>query len=379
MAFYFALLNVSKKDDRSSGNNNQHRRHHRRHSIASVESPLLDYRLLPRPKLLDNEDVVIPNPVALEEPEAPPPSSTRRSRGSARASKWVQENHQRRGAQNGPSSSRSQGDLHESPKISRSKRMAFPANGGTSSESPKKGKQKPSRLPVRRPTQATTVKLKPCRVHVERALNHHESSATDESRRSSHDSMTPIARREDSPASSCEGASTSMMAKLSLTNNEPRMKKVTFENSPYVISNSFLGDRAVLVRRGSGTAVRLISDAATLPIQTLLCTTTKVLAPHDEVCGDDWWTPCVDVQNHRNSSESPDHVVVDNRANERIEKLQVKNGRRRLLRRRSTSDKRQLLAFRNSGFLDKSQERNGKTSSASSRMTVSVDGTTTLK
>lgn len=44
MAFYFALLNVSAKKEETKKDKNRRRRH----SIASVESPLLDYRLLPR-------------------------------------------------------------------------------------------------------------------------------------------------------------------------------------------------------------------------------------------------------------------------------------------------------------------------------------------
>ncbi|KIH64914.1 hypothetical protein ANCDUO_04769 [Ancylostoma duodenale] len=55
MAFYFALLNVSaKRDDRAIASSS-HRQKRRRHSIASVESPVLDYRLLPRPQVVRNE------------------------------------------------------------------------------------------------------------------------------------------------------------------------------------------------------------------------------------------------------------------------------------------------------------------------------------
>uniref|UniRef100_A0A1I7WBM4 Uncharacterized protein n=1 Tax=Heterorhabditis bacteriophora TaxID=37862 RepID=A0A1I7WBM4_HETBA len=51
MTFYFALLNVSSKREERS----PHKARRRRHSIASVESPLLDYRLLPRPQVVRNE------------------------------------------------------------------------------------------------------------------------------------------------------------------------------------------------------------------------------------------------------------------------------------------------------------------------------------
>ncbi|KAK6016218.1 hypothetical protein OSTOST_18301 [Ostertagia ostertagi] len=55
MAFYFALLNVSAKRDDRSASTSSHRQKHRRHSIASVESPVLDYRLLPKPQVVRNE------------------------------------------------------------------------------------------------------------------------------------------------------------------------------------------------------------------------------------------------------------------------------------------------------------------------------------
>ncbi|KAJ1362371.1 hypothetical protein KIN20_021897 [Parelaphostrongylus tenuis] len=55
MAFYFALLNVSAKREDRSTSSSSHRQRRRRHSIASVESPILDYRLLPRPQVVGNQ------------------------------------------------------------------------------------------------------------------------------------------------------------------------------------------------------------------------------------------------------------------------------------------------------------------------------------
>ncbi|VDL76534.1 unnamed protein product [Nippostrongylus brasiliensis] len=55
MAFYFALLNVSAKRDDRTASTASHRQKRRRHSIASVESPVLDYRLLPKPQIVRNE------------------------------------------------------------------------------------------------------------------------------------------------------------------------------------------------------------------------------------------------------------------------------------------------------------------------------------
>ncbi|CAJ0585780.1 unnamed protein product, partial [Mesorhabditis spiculigera] len=57
MAFYFALMNVSNKrsDDKGRQSQRHSRRHARRHSIASVEEPLNDYRLLPKPLVMKNE------------------------------------------------------------------------------------------------------------------------------------------------------------------------------------------------------------------------------------------------------------------------------------------------------------------------------------
>ncbi|KAF1766833.1 hypothetical protein GCK72_006791 [Caenorhabditis remanei] len=161
MAFYFALLNVSKKDNTQEKQSSSSHRRHRRHSIASVESPLLDYRLLPRPQLL-SDDVVITNDLAHQVESSsssaqPNRLSDRRSRGSARASKWVQDNHsaqlnnrshhpplQRESHQVAPSSSRghlSRNDTEsDPPPLSRSKRMAF---GGEKEEgNPSKSEEK---------------------------------------------------------------------------------------------------------------------------------------------------------------------------------------------------------------------------------------------
>ncbi|CAP36808.1 Protein CBG19591 [Caenorhabditis briggsae] len=517
MAFYFALLNVSKKDntqEKSSSSSHHHSRKHRRHSIASVESPLLDYRLLPRPQLL-SDDVVITNELA-QQIESCSSSvhpnnrlADRRSRGSARASKWVQDNHHhnqhaplQREPNHQATSSRAPLTRNDTesdpPPLSRSKRMAF---GGEESKETKKrggvvraveerkrgerhseeeeggGKQKTlrrragkkedveedsgkerrnqkkdegkeggggpkkedgrkkepiktmrrgtkSHLPV--PIPASAAKSQNTAAHKKDTKPEHlqikysaplslitsnsssalsssaryasppasaatvngrkprgradnplrssvfqvmaGSSATDESGRScsqmSNESTTP--RRDDSPASSCcdpkeqEVAMKLSAISMSSRTSEPRLKKVTFESSPYVISNSFLGDGAgkvLVVRRGSGTAVRRICNGWNQP---------KVLIEgvRDEVSGDDWWTHCAEGEEQE--------AINDNHMNKTLEKEKRSILRRGLIRRRSTSDKSRLLAYRNSGFLSSSQERKSESTPAS-RMTVSVD------
>ncbi|EFO88960.1 hypothetical protein CRE_06660 [Caenorhabditis remanei] len=560
MAFYFALLNVSKKDNTQEKQSSSSHRRHRRHSIASVESPLLDYRLLPRPQLL-SDDVVITNDLAHQVESSsssaqPNRLSDRRSRGSARASKWVQDNHsaqlnsrshhpplQRESHQVAPSSSRghlSRNDTEsDPPPLSRSKRMAFGGEkeegnstkseekvkkrggrakieerkrGERQSEEEEDGKQKQNMrprgrgkkenvsgeeesgketakedtgrkiksdgkgnggqvgqkkeelrkkepvktmrrgfksqlpIPVHVPsttneqglskTQSTTFskngrehlhppsKYTPLAVTTSSsssALNSNSnsryfsppvpngrkprqvgtadhplrssvfqvmagSSATDESGRSSsqmsNESITP--RRDDSPASSCcdpkEQEVTMKVSghkdyqldllnfqlsavSMSSRSSEPRLKKVTFESSPYVISNSFLGDGAgkvLVVRRGSGTAVRRVGAMGNGWNQSKVLIEGKP----EEVSGDDWWTHC--------GKDEEEEAIIDNQLNKNLEKGKRSILRRGLIRRRSTSDKSRLLAYRNTGFLSSSQERKSESTSAS-RMTVSVD------
>ncbi|CCD69010.2 RING-type domain-containing protein [Caenorhabditis elegans] len=530
MAFYFALLNVSKKDNNSDrqASSSSHRRH-RRHSIASVESPLLDYRLLPRPQLL-SDDVVITNELAhhveassssahnLQPHASPHRLSERRSRGSARASKWVQENahnHQPPPQQLPTSSSRSQIPVPcDPPPLSRSKRMAFgeqqqqqesskkperragrmknseeerarkepdgkedgkrvrkksqrggglrggaagrgsgagagakegqmdggagkAEEGGHKKEEPRK--KEPTRFLKRgvksqlsnsssaeqcgKPPDPTMKnirellqpppKLAPLTVATSSSSTNlisstnskyssppvsfsngkkqqrkdHQfrspaafqimagSSATDESGRSSsqmsNESTTP--RRDDSPASSCDIKEQEVTMKLSAVSmssrtSEPKLKKVTFESSPYVISNSFLGDGAgkvLVVRRGSGTAIRRVGPVGASGWN-------QPARKGDEVSGDDWWTPC--------GKDDEEEAINDNQLNKHLEKGAEKRSilRRGLIRRRSTSDKTRLLAYRNTGFLTSSQERKSE-STPTSRMTVSVDRPTKYK
>ncbi|EGT33283.1 hypothetical protein CAEBREN_10830 [Caenorhabditis brenneri] len=517
MAFYFALLNVSKKDNtqEKQSSSSSHRRH-RRHSIASVESPLLDYRLLPRPQLL-SDDVVITNELAhqIESSSSsaqPNRLSDRRSRGSARASKWVQDNHnnsaqsrrehptshhpplQREPQQRDQPSSSSRAQLNRAdtesdpPPLSRSKRMAFggdkdeggpsrkeperneekvkkrggrakieerkrgerqseeeedttkqmktmtrprgrgkkePVSGeegsGKEGENGKKSRTKPEgkligqvgqkKDEVRKKEQMKTMKRgpknqqtpvpeqgisksqsmsnkyssppvngrKPRMMKPEHPLRSSVfqvmagSSATDESGRSSsqmsNESTTP--RRDDSPASSCcdpkEQEVTMKLSGISMSSrsSEPRLKKVTFESSPYVISNSFLGDGAgkvLVVRRGSGTAVRRVGAMGNGWNQS------KVLIEgrQEELSGDDWWT--------QYGKEEEQEAINDNHLNKCLEKGSGTRSILRcgLIRRRSTSDKSRLLAYRNTGFLSSSQERKAG-STSTSRMTVSVD------
>lgn len=551
MAFYFALLNVSKKDNtqEKQSSSSSHRRH-RRHSIASVESPLHDYRLLPRPQLL-SDDVVITNELAhqIESSSSsaqPNRLSDRRSRGSARASKWVQDNHnnstqsrkdqttshhhpplQREPQHRDQPSSSSRAQLNRAdtesdpPPLSRSKRMAFGGDkdeGGPSRKEPERneekvkkrggrakieerkrgerqseeeedttkqmktmtrprgrGKKEPvsggeegsgkegengkksrtktegkligqvgqkkdegrkkeptktmkrgpkiqqtpapeqglsksqSMVPVSKkellqppskfgppPLAVTTSNSssnlqsnryssppvngrKPRMMKPEHPLRSSVfqvmagSSATDESGRSSsqmsNESTTP--RRDDSPASSCcdpkEQELTMKLSGISMSSrsSEPRLKKVTFESSPYVISNSFLGDGAgkvLVVRRGSGTAVRRVGAMGNgwNPEKVL------IEGRQDELSGDDWWT--------QYGKEEEQEAINDNQLNKCLEKGSGTRSILRcgLIRRRSTSDKSRLLAYRNTGFLSSSQERKAG-STSTSRMTVSVD------
>ncbi|CAB3404600.1 unnamed protein product [Caenorhabditis bovis] len=406
-------------------------RQHRRHSIASVESPLHDYRKLPRPQVLPKDDIVISNEYALNDFDNPDDETRffRRSRGSARASRWVQEQTRRSNEEvtdlmttmlmsfvlKQPTNSNN--DNRQA--LSRSKRMAFPVSTSAGelkkNETKKKDKyhiiannlkkkesksvedpiRQPSRLPIRtNPPKNTRHKMNECRdrgfsppdsktqqnAYAFRAIRHispasGSATATDDSRRSS--AMSDEGpKRGDSPASSVDSRNelTIHISGISMSSrsSEPRLKKVTFESSPYVISNSFLGDRAVLVRRGSGTAVRrlLISDGANLQASPHLFANTKVLAPHDEVSGGDWWTPC-EVPTACDLLLTGDQLhSTDNRANAAIERMQTKPNIRRLVRRRSTSDKSRIIAYRNTGFLSSSQERR---KGDSSRMSLSVD------
>ncbi|EGT55869.1 hypothetical protein CAEBREN_31105 [Caenorhabditis brenneri] len=492
MAFYFALLNVSKKDNTQEKQSSSSHRRHRRHSIASVESPLLDYRLLPRPQLL-SDDVVITNELAhqIESSSSsaqPNRLSDRRSRGSARASKWVQDNHnnsaqsrrehptshhpplQREPQQRDQPSSSSRAQLNRAdtesdpPPLSRSKRMAFggdkdeggpsrkeperneekvkkrggrakieerkrgerqseeeedttkqmktmtrprgrgrkePVSGeegsGKEGENGKKSRTKPegkligqvgqkkdevsssSNLQSNKYCSPPVNGRKPRMMKPEHPLRSSVfqvmagSSATDESGRSSsqmsNESTTP--RRDDSPASSCcdskEQEVTMKLSGISMSSrsSEPRLKKVTFESSPYVISNSFLGDGAgkvLVVRRGSGTAVRRVGAMGNGWNQSRVL----IEGRQEELSGDDWWT--------QYGKEEEQEAINDNHLNKCLEKGSGTRSILRcgLIRRRSTSDKSRLLAYRNSGFLSSSQERKAG-STSTSRMTVSVD------
>ncbi|CAI2346997.1 unnamed protein product [Caenorhabditis sp. 36 PRJEB53466] len=365
MAFYFALLNVSKKDtDNRERSSHQHRRH-RRHSIASVESPLLDYRLLPRPQLL-SDDVVITNELAhqFEQSSSQIPASTlsRRCRGSARASKWVHENHSRPPDQPGPSRSQNAG----AAPLSRSKRMAFgqkehkepeperkkvgkaakkgggeeetntkktdrnhsdgrkeqkplkkePAAEGIverekEKEAAKKTRQRQPSLVCSSAVSGASGAQKPAEVPKPRTFQIMVGSATDESGRSSsqmsNESTTP--RRDDSPASSCDEKV------LEDTKNETE----TQEKEKEVVMKEAEDDDAEEERKEARRA------------------------------------------------------LTDNHNNQAIERGTRSILRRGLIRRRSTSDKTRLLAYRNTGFLSSSQERQSDSSTPPARMTVSVD------
>ncbi|CAD6196606.1 unnamed protein product [Caenorhabditis auriculariae] len=399
MAFYFALLNVSKKEDRGAVSHPARRR--RRHSIASVDSPINDYRLLPKPHVLSDD--VAAAPPSNQRTEVPAPRDNPQPDQNSKQKSTTR--HLNNG--DGPCTSRSHTDIrHDNAPgtLARSKRMAFPANENgpsttnrreikpssscfTMGEVRKKanGTRSTGRGPKREERQGTSKEaqeaVRPALVNVKKSHllkrgGSPQGSTTSESRRSSGMSNDSVVRRGDSPASSIDshrsalaGGSASpvqqtamKLSALSVSSrlSEPRLKKVTFENSPYVISNSFLGDRAVLVRRGSGTAILRMPlyDDPSPPTPRVL-TNTKMLRGRGAACGDGWWTPSASAEGH-----------VENRVNRAIERAS-KPSLKRLLRRRSTSDRNRIMAYRNNGYLNASEEvpHHG----SKNLMTVSVD------
>uniref|UniRef100_A0A8R1DFM9 Uncharacterized protein n=1 Tax=Caenorhabditis japonica TaxID=281687 RepID=A0A8R1DFM9_CAEJA len=87
--------------------------------------------------------------------------------------------------------------------------------------------------------------------------------------------------------------------------SEPRLKKVTFESSTYVISNSFLGEGAgkvLVVRRNSGSAVRRVS--------TDWSPTRAIESIEGVAGGGEWWNRKVGVEKQ---------VITDNHTNRGIE------------------------------------------------------------
>ncbi|PAV59193.1 hypothetical protein WR25_05301 [Diploscapter pachys] len=304
MAFYFALLNVSRRDDSknnppanapepSSSSKHGHHQGRRRHSIASVESPLLDYRLLPRPQVVRNEHYFEEGLRALEESmkdhtirsedrqkdknpqqqqqqqnvrekDRRKESNKERERREADEKKRRKDNHDK--MPNGKA-------CHQQPGCSKDYHDGNAVRGRQN----RKGKGGRTLMPRRR-------------------VSPQWSTTTSESRRSSKESNRSERKERESVASSNGSHSTQDMSPC--TSNaplksrsanqvsEPRMKKVTFENSPYIIANTFLGERMVL-RRGSGMAAE--SEEEREKGRQLDAILGDV--PVKEAYGDDLWLP----------------------------------------------------------------------------------------
>ncbi|KAK5979715.1 hypothetical protein GCK32_014476 [Trichostrongylus colubriformis] len=417
MAFYFALLNVSaKRDDRSASTSSSHRQKHRRHSIASIESPVLDYRLLPKPQVVRNEHYY-------EEPESGPETSKQNTRhrlqnqnrsasssrpiaeatssrgrdGRRNGTKMPKERPQVKGlrksdsaqldtlrkmkqkSENGRSHDRQWRTLERElmerefcamQMASSSRRAAAAAEAG-----PKMMNGSVEREGSRVVENPATVDFdrrwrgkRP--IVVKRRVSPQESSTSD-SRRSSNQS-THSPQRNDSLVSSASSRHTSEaipevaspvgepdieLHKLSNSSMPSRicelprsvtLKKVTFENdtSQYLVNGSFLDDRRVLIRRGSGSAIlpRSVTEqfAPTTPT-TLLPSTEGTAALAGLAFGAALWAPLI--------GESERTPRKQNATNDAIEET-IGQGRavRSLLRRRSTSDRHVVFGFQNKGF-----------------------------
>ncbi|CAJ0606687.1 unnamed protein product [Cylicocyclus nassatus] len=437
MAFYFALLNVSAKREDRPNPPPLHKQKRRRHSIASVESPVLDYRLLPRPQVVRNQfyrddqpdddqnddgrqqqrqNRTSHNPeqnrsASSSRQNAATTSQTTRDHTSRKGggSRSAKERPQSRSAKNAEAASgagkklkvrqNSEGAvLHE--RRERQQRLAEQAalkrefeemQVATSSR-----REQPEREPVykirmngsteRAPAKVVETPSKPPAkqeynwrakrpIVVKRRVSPQESSTSD-SRRSSNQSnnrspmndslaSTNSSRRTSeavqpapvpSPCSPChievephKVSNISMPSKLSDIPRSATLKKVTFENdnSEYVVSSAFLGDRRVLVRRGSGSAVLRRSIAqqlspSTVPTTTLLPFAQGTAALAGLAYGAALWAPFSGEK-----EVTPDRQNVTNDA---IEETSRRSRSRGLLRRRSTSDRQVVYGFQNQGF-----------------------------
>ncbi|KAL6735105.1 hypothetical protein Aduo_005580 [Ancylostoma duodenale] len=450
MAFYFALLNVSaKRDDRAIASSS-HRQKRRRHSIASVESPVLDYRLLPRPQVVRNElhhddqQTSVRSGGSKQEKERSRQSADHnRSASSSRPCNDVAPHgereprrggsghHQKEHHQKEPKQKeRHQKERHQKERTQ--SRVTRKADGGLHNP-PRKGKQRnevgherrdhhpravernmlerefcemqvasSSRKdhterddhlkgnahpnePVRAVSpRAAETPIKPFPairedykwrgrrpIVVKRRVSPQESSTSDSRRSSNQSNRSPP--RNDSLGSSNSSRRTSeaiqsaaspsmtlpvpeqhklsnssMPSKLADIPRSATLKKVTFENdsSEYVVSSAFLGDRGVLVRRGSGSAVLRRSITQQLS-PSMTTTTLRPLAQGTAALaglayGAALWAPFFGEK-----EETPDRQNVTNNA---IEETSRRSGVRGLLRRRSTSDRHVVFGFRNEGF-----------------------------
>lgn len=203
---------------------------------------------------------------------------------------------------------------------------------------------------------------------VKRRVSPQESSTSDSRRSSNQSNRSP--QRNDSLASSNSSRRTSeavpeVTSPLSLPNNNmhklsnlsmppsigdlPRsstLKKVTFENdnSQCFVDRSFLGDRRVLVRRGSGSAIlrRSVAQQALSPPTTIRPFAAGATALAGLAFGAALWAPL--------SGESEVSPRRQNVTNNAIEQTTTRKGAGSLLRRRSTSDRHVVFGFHNEGF-----------------------------
>uniref|UniRef100_W6NFK2 Uncharacterized protein n=1 Tax=Haemonchus contortus TaxID=6289 RepID=W6NFK2_HAECO len=418
MAFYFALLNVSAKRDDRSASTSSYRQKHRRHSIASVESPVLDYRLLPKPQVVRNDfyrdeaesSNRRDNPKQKQRAPAhnrsasssrttmePTSSSSHRSRDGRRSgAKAQKERNQSKGMRKSDSShldaskrlKQKTGNGHnyerqrraadqemlerefcEMQMASSSKRTttaeAGPRtmNGSAEWEEPRIV-ENPAKAEFERRWRGQRP------IVVKRRVSPQESSTSDSRRSSNQSNRSP--QRNDSLASSTSSRHTNeaileVTSPLGQSNSDPHkisnssmpsrmcdlprsvtLKKVTFENdtSQYLVNRSFLGDRRVLVRRGSGSAIlpRSITQIFAPTVSTTLRPFAEGTAALAGLAfGAALWEP---LKGEPEGTPSKQNVT-----NDAIEQTIGPQPVRSLLRRRSTSDRHVVFGFQNEGFL----------------------------
>ncbi|WKX96516.1 hypothetical protein Q1695_012726 [Nippostrongylus brasiliensis] len=376
MAFYFALLNVSAKRDDRTASTASHRQKRRRHSIASVESPVLDYRLLPKPQIVRNEfyygeqknddrhstyDFLPP-----EQPQ------NNRSASTSRSNDVRTDDHD--GRRNCPRNVKDRGY----PKGMR-KSDSTQLNASRKPKQRNESRERKARTPellerefcgmqvasssTRRPEPETFKRMNGS-TEVRAGVAHPEFEKKWRGKRSSNQSNRSP-QRNDSLASSTSSRRTSeaipeVLSAVGTPNEVPNvttpqnvcelprsatLKKVTFENdsSQYLVDRSFLDDRRVLIRRGSGSAVlrRSVVQQPYTPSTTIHPFAEGTAALVGVAFGAALRAPLSGY-----AEETPRR---QNDVNHAIE--QISDGpRRSLLRRRSTSDRHVVFGFQNEGF-----------------------------
>ncbi|WKX96515.1 hypothetical protein Q1695_012726 [Nippostrongylus brasiliensis] len=419
MAFYFALLNVSAKRDDRTASTASHRQKRRRHSIASVESPVLDYRLLPKPQIVRNEfyygeqknddrhstyDFLPP-----EQPQNNRSASTSRSNdvrtddhdGRRNCPRNVKDRGYPKGMRKSDSTQLNASRKPKQRNESRERKARTPellerefcgmqvASSSTRRPEPetfkrmngstevragvahpefekkwrgKRSSNQSNRSPQRNDSLASsTSSRRP--IVVKRRVSPQESSTSDSRRSSNQSNRSP--QRNDSLASSTSSRRTSeaipeVLSAVGTPNEVPNvttpqnvcelprsatLKKVTFENdsSQYLVDRSFLDDRRVLIRRGSGSAVlrRSVVQQPYTPSTTIHPFAEGTAALVGVAFGAALRAPLSGY-----AEETPRR---QNDVNHAIE--QISDGpRRSLLRRRSTSDRHVVFGFQNEGF-----------------------------